>query len=102
VTTIPVEALVLKGDQESVYVLDADNRVHIRTVVVGLRGSKLAEIKSGIQPGDRVVLGGQENYNDGEQVSPMVVQEPASEVVHESGGVIDIKAAQEENKGGAN
>jgi hypothetical protein len=49
-----------------------------------------------------VVLGGQENYNDGEQVSPMVVQEPASEVVHESGGVIDIKAAQEENKGGAN
>jgi len=102
VTTIPVEALVLKGDQESVYVLDADNRVHIRTVVVGLRGSKLAEIKSGIQPGGRVVLGGQENYNDGEQVSPMVVQEPASEVVHESGGVIDIKAAQEENKGGAN
>ena len=101
VTTIPVEALVLKGDQESVYVLDADNRVHIRTVVVGLRGSKLAEIKSGIQPGDRVVLGGQENYNDGEQVSPIVVPEPASEVVHESGGVIDTKADRNEHGEGS-
>jgi RND family efflux transporter MFP subunit len=101
VTTIPVEALVLKGDQESVYLLDANNRVHIRTLVVGLRGSKLAEIKSGIQPGDRVVLGGQENYNDGQQVSPIVVREPASEVVHESGGVIDMKADQDEHGGGS-
>ena len=57
VTTIPVEALVLKGNQQSVYVLDSSNRVHIRNVEVGLEGSKLAEIKSGLEPGDRVVRG---------------------------------------------
>jgi RND family efflux transporter MFP subunit len=101
VTTIPVEALVLKGDKQTVYCLDSENRIRIRTVPVGLRGSKLAEIKGGLEPGDRVVIGGQENYTEGERVTPILTQEPASEVVHESGGVIDLKAESEENNGGA-
>ena len=102
VTTIPVEALVLKGDRQTVYCLDSDNRIRIRTVQVGLRGSKLAEIKSGLEPGDRVVLGGQENYTEGERVAPILTPEPTSEVVHESGGVVDLKAASGGNDGGAN
>jgi RND family efflux transporter MFP subunit len=101
VTTIPVDALVLKGNQETVYALDANNRIHIRNVDVGLRGSKLAEIKNGLEPGGRVILGGQENYTEGERVSPILAQEPSSEVVHEQGGVIDMKAESEENNGGA-
>ena len=68
---------------------------------MGLRGSKLAEIKSGLEPGDRVVLGGQENYTEGERVSPILTQEPASDVMRESGGVIDMKGETEENNGGA-
>ena len=101
VTTIPVEALVLKGDRQSVYALDAANRVRIRAVDVGLSGSKLAEIKSGLQPGDRVILGGQENYSEGEKVSPILTPAPSSDVVRESGGVIDMKAQADENSGGA-
>ena len=100
VTTIPVEALVLKGDQETVYSLDADNRVRIRNVEIGIRGSELAEIKSGLKPGDRVILGGQENYSEGERVDPILVQEPASDVLRDSGGVIDMKAESEEKNGG--
>jgi RND family efflux transporter MFP subunit len=102
VTTIPVEALVLKGNQNTVYMLDAGNRVHVRNVEVGLRGSRLAEIKSGLQPGDRVILGGQDSYTDDEQISPILTQEPASDVRHEAGGVIDMKADAEENSGGTN
>jgi RND family efflux transporter MFP subunit len=98
VLTIPVESLVLRGNQETVYVLGADNRVHVRNVDVGLRGSKLAEIKSGLQEGERVILGGQEKYNEDEQVAPMIAQTQASEVMRESGGVIDMKA--EESNGG--
>jgi RND family efflux transporter MFP subunit len=101
VTTIPVEALVLKGNQESVYSLDVSNRVHIRSVEIGLRGSKLAEIKSGLQPGDRVILGGQENYSEGEEVSPIITATQTSDVMSESGGVIDMKAQAEENGRGA-
>jgi RND family efflux transporter MFP subunit len=101
VTTIPVEALVLKGNEQTVYCLDSDNRIHIRTVRVGLRGSKLAEITSGLESGERVVLGGQENYTEGERVSPILTQEPASDVMRESGGVIDMKGETEESNGGA-
>ena len=81
VTTIPVEALVLKGKQETVYALDASNRVHVRNVEVGLQGSKLAEIKSGLEPGDRVIVGGQEKYTEGEAGIPILTQTPASETV---------------------
>jgi RND family efflux transporter MFP subunit len=100
VVTISVEALVLKGNQETVYLLDAGNHIHARDVEVGLRGSRLAEIKSGLEPGDRVILGAQDKYSEGQQVSPILTPEPASDVMREAGGVIDLKA-EEENSGGA-
>jgi RND family efflux transporter MFP subunit len=97
VVTIPVEALVLNGQQRTVYVLDSSNKVHIRNVQVGTEGSKLAGITSGLSPGDRVIIGGQEKYQEGEAVNPLLTPEPASETVQESGGMIDMKA--EENAG---
>jgi RND family efflux transporter MFP subunit len=100
VTTIPVEALLQKGKQEMAYVLDASNRVQVRKVEVGLRGSKLVEIKSGVQPGERIILGAQEKYIEGELVSPILTQEPASDAMRESGGVIDMKV-EEQGSGGA-
>ena len=99
VVTIPVEALVLNGQQETVYVLDDSNHIHIRNVAVGLEGSKLAEITSGLNPGDRVVIGGQDKYQEDEEVSPLLTAEPASETVQETGGMIDMKA--EASNGGA-
>jgi RND family efflux transporter MFP subunit len=92
VVTIPVEALVLNSQQETVYVLDGSNHIHIRNVTLGLQGSKLAEITSGLNPGDRVVIGGQDKYQEGEEVSPLLTASPASETVQESGGMIDMKA----------
>ncbi len=93
VVTIPVEALVLNAQQqETVYVLGANNHIHIRSVQAGLQGSKLAEITSGLAPGDRVVIGGQDKYHEDEEVSPIVASTPASETVQESGGMIDLKA----------
>jgi len=93
VVTIPVEALVLNAQQQqTVYFLDSGNRVHIRTVQVGLQGSKLAEIRSGLSAGDRVILGGQDKYHEDEEVSAIVASTPASETVQESGGMIDLKA----------
>jgi RND family efflux transporter MFP subunit len=97
--TVPVEALVLNGQQETVYVLDDSNHVHIRNVEVGLQGSKLAEITSGLNPGDRVVIGGQDKYQDNEEVNALLTPEPASETAQETGGMIDMKA--ETSDGGA-
>lgn len=97
--TIPVDALTIQGNRNIVSVLDSANRIHIRAVEVGIRGSKLAEIRSGLAPGDRVVVGGQEKYVEGQQVAPRLVQQPASEAVHDP-GVIDMAGAEQENSGG--
>jgi RND family efflux transporter MFP subunit len=100
VVTVPIEALVLNHQQETVYALDGANRIHIRNVRVGLQGQKLAEISSGLAVGDRVLVGGQEKYQEGQGVSPLFVSTPASETTQETGGMIDIKA--EESNGGSN
>lgn len=99
VVTIPTEALMQDaGGQQTAYVLDSENRVHIRKITVGLEGTKLAEIKSGISPGDRVLVGGQEKYQDGAEVNPLLTPSPASETTQETGGTIDMKG--EDSTGG--
>jgi RND family efflux transporter MFP subunit len=95
VVTVPIESIVQQGKQQVVYALGSNNHIHIRQVQVGIEGSKLAEIKSGLQPGDRVIVGGQDHYQDGEEVNPEMAQEPASETQQETGGTIDLKADQQ-------
>jgi RND family efflux transporter MFP subunit len=101
VLTIPVEALVLMGNKETVYVLDSQNRVHQRSIQVGLEGSRLVEIKSGLAEGEAVIVGGQEKYQEGEQVRPVPVARLASDVTHAPGGTIDLHADQDADQGGA-
>jgi RND family efflux transporter MFP subunit len=98
VVTIPSEALVLNGEQRVAYVLDSSNHVHIRPVQVGIEGSKLVEIKSGLRAGDRVIVGAQDKYQEGEEVSPELQATQASETLQETGGMIDLKG--EENASG--
>jgi RND family efflux transporter MFP subunit len=100
VLTIPVEALVLRDNKEVVYVLDNQNRVRQRVVKVGLRGSQLAEIKSGLAEGDRVILGGQQKYQEGERVTPIVEPRGASDVTRDAGSTIDLHDDQQDDKGG--
>ena len=42
------------------------------TSASALRAQKLAEITSGLEPGDRVILGGQDKYQEGEAVNPLM------------------------------
>ncbi len=99
VVTVPVTALVLNSsNQETVYVLDGDNRVQIRPVTVGVEGSQLAQIESGLEPGARVIMGGQGKYLAGEEVSPEIAKTQASETHDVTGGTIDLEA----NANGAN
>jgi RND family efflux transporter MFP subunit len=102
VVTIPLEALVLQGQQHVVYVLDGANHVHVRPVEVGIEGSKLAEIKNGLNAGDRVIIGGQDTYREGEAVDPQLASAPASETQQETGGMIDLKGEdQSDGQSGA-
>ena len=95
VVTIPIEALVLRGNQHVVYVVDNANHVHESPVEVGIQGSKLAEIRNGLQPGDRVIVGGQEKYQENEEINPAMQQTQASETVQDTGGMIDLKGEED-------
>jgi RND family efflux transporter MFP subunit len=97
VLTIPLIAEQGAGNSGIVWVLDANNQAQQRTVQLGLRGSTLVEVVSGLQQGDRVLLGDATSYHAGEKVTPRVQQEPASDIMHEEGGVTD----PQENAGGA-
>jgi RND family efflux transporter MFP subunit len=97
VLTIPIVAEQGAGTSGTVWVLDANNRAQQRTVQLGLRGSTLVEVMSGLQQGDRVLLGDATSYHEGEQVTPRPQQEPASDMMHEEGGVTN----PQDNGGGA-
>ncbi len=96
VLTIPVEALVLRGAKEVVYVVDGENHVRERTVQVGLEGSQLAEIKSGLKEGEHVIVGGQGKYQEGELVRPVLTATPANDVTHAPNSTIDLHDDQGE------
>jgi RND family efflux transporter MFP subunit len=74
VLTIPEPAIIQDGNKTTVLVVDKDNRVQIRDVRIGLRGSNRVEVASGLEEGDLVITGGQSNYQAGEVVKPKLEQ----------------------------
>ena len=86
VLTIPVQAVIRNGNQSSVLVVDSQNHVQTRNVTLGLQGSTLVEVKSGLTAGERVITGGQANYQVGETVKPKLEYLPTSDVSEEQSG----------------
>ena len=101
VLTLPVGAIVEQGAQQLVYVLDSQNRVRIQPVRVGLRGSLLAEIEGGLKIGDRVIMSGQERYQEGEQVVPVLQETATNDQTRQTGGMIDLHEEQSDGQGGS-
>ena len=66
---IPASA-ILQGDQPSVMLVDSNDRVRIQPVVLGIGSANSQEVSSGLQVGDRVIIGGQSELQPGEQVTP--------------------------------
>lgn len=64
VLSVPVAALFRKGDDWAVYVAN-DARARTTLVQIGHRNSRVAEIKSGLSEGDRVVMHPSDRVSDG-------------------------------------
>jgi RND family efflux transporter MFP subunit len=75
VLTIPIQAVMQNGNQSSVLILDAQNRVQSRPIQLGIQSSSRAEVVSGLNEGDRVITGAQSNYQQGEKVRPIQAQD---------------------------
>ncbi len=65
-------ASVIQGDQPSVLMVDATSHVERRAVVLGIASANLQEVTSGLEPGDRVIIGGISTLQPGEKVTPQL------------------------------
>ncbi|MEN6411656.1 MAG: efflux RND transporter periplasmic adaptor subunit [Veillonellales bacterium] len=70
VLAIPESALVMREDQKTVFVVDADNKIQQRILKLGYVGDGWAEVLEGVIEGDTIVIAGQNKVKDGIEVSP--------------------------------
>lgn len=75
VVLAPAAAIQFGTNGTFVYVVDAENKVHIRTLKVGASDGDNTVIKEGLAKGERVVLEGTDRLRDGTTVE--VVDDPA-------------------------
>ncbi len=95
ILTVPLLAVQRSASGvNTVLVVDDQNRVHRRTVQLGIEGSLLAEVTGGLNLGDRVVLGDPARYQDGQSITPKMQAQPANDIMHEEGGMTDPQTEQ--------
>lgn len=69
VLTVPRDALVLRPEGQSVFIVDANNQAQQITVVAGVGQGEDIEISGAVSPGDRVVIRGNERLQPGQAVT---------------------------------
>jgi RND family efflux transporter MFP subunit len=69
VLTVPRDALVLRPEGQSIFVVDADNQVQKIEVTVGVGQGDDIEVFGAVSPGDRVVIRGNERLQPGQAVN---------------------------------
>lgn len=69
VTAVPRDALVLRADRVSVYVISEDNAAKRVDVELGSAEGDYIEVIGDVQPGDSVVIRGGERLRDGQAVT---------------------------------
>ena len=89
--SLPIDAIV-EGDHPYVLALDDTNHIVKRSVVLGVQGPNRFEVLSGIQEGDRVIVGNQANFQPGELVSPSPTDTD----------LVEFKQTDSTTKGGSN
>ena len=70
VLTVPVTAILRSENKTSVLVLDSQDRVHVRPVDLGVETPNRVEVLSGLNEGERVIVGNLGAYQAGEVVRP--------------------------------
>lgn len=69
--TVPRDALVLRPEGQSVFIVDANNQAQQVRVTVGIGQGEHIEILGAVSPGDRVVIRGNERLQPGQSVNIM-------------------------------
>ncbi|HTP69789.1 MAG TPA: efflux RND transporter periplasmic adaptor subunit [Dongiaceae bacterium] len=71
VLTVPLEAVAMSGNKEGTVLLsNAQNVLEERKVELGMEGSTRIEVLSGLNEGDRVVVGSRSEFRNGMKIQP--------------------------------
>ncbi|NNK37605.1 MAG: hypothetical protein HKP03_03940 [Xanthomonadales bacterium] len=71
VLTVPRDALVLRPEGQSIFVVDSENQAQQVSVRVGIGQGEFIEVLGEVSAGDRVVVRGNERLQAGQDVSIM-------------------------------
>jgi len=78
--TVPIQAFQPAGEgRGNVLVVNTSNQIERREVTLGLQTADLVQLVSGVKEGERVVIGDQSQYRNGELVNPKPVTPAAAE-----------------------
>ena len=72
--SLPLQAVNQENGQTTVDLVDSSNKIEERKVVLGIQTATDAEVLSGLQQGDMVVVSDRSSLKPGEQVQPKVIQ----------------------------
>ncbi|HEV2290005.1 MAG TPA: efflux RND transporter periplasmic adaptor subunit [Candidatus Acidoferrales bacterium] len=80
VLTVPIQSVQFSGQgQGTVLIVNGSNHIEKRNVTLGLQDAALVEVVSGLRADERVVFGEQQQFKNGELVTPTVVKPPQTE-----------------------
>lgn len=68
--SVPLEAVAQNSNGATVLLVTPQNTIEQRKVVTGIQGKARIEIVSGLNEGERVVIGNRSQYREGEKVQP--------------------------------
>ncbi|RMF65906.1 MAG: efflux RND transporter periplasmic adaptor subunit [Calditrichaeota bacterium] len=65
---VPRTAVFRRGQLEGLYVVDSEQKAHLRWIRTGIENDGFIEVLSGLNPGEKVVVEGAQNLVDGASV----------------------------------
>ncbi|HEV8040335.1 MAG TPA: efflux RND transporter periplasmic adaptor subunit [Bryobacteraceae bacterium] len=74
ILSVPLQAIDHNGDRITVFVVSEANKLETRTVVLGIQTSTDAEVLSGLEEGQLVVVSDRSSLKEGEEVQPKVIE----------------------------
>ena len=78
VVTVPVEAVSVDEHKATALTVDGKNIVRARAVTLGMQTAERFEVKSGLSPGDMVIVGSRAGIQPGTKVDPKVTTPTAA------------------------
>jgi RND family efflux transporter MFP subunit len=74
IAAIPLQAVNHEGDRTTVLVVNANNEIEDRPVTLGIQTATDAEVLTGLNEGEQVVVSDRSGFKSGQKVHPQIVQ----------------------------